>query len=100
MGHFSPTGATRPFSGAIRRVPTFRTTERGWTEIAIDHLLNYEDIVVDNVFIDARLLSTRGPVWPQLRQRLAEYGIKTPREPYEPRTREEAVALLRARFGL
>jgi hypothetical protein len=92
MGHYpaSPTGATGPFRGAVRRVPTYRTTQRGWAVLAIDALLDRRDIVVDNVFIAGRSLNPRVAVWFQLRARLLAHGIETPREvPDEPMSAAE-----------
>jgi hypothetical protein len=69
---------------AARRVASFRTTERFWAEPAIDALLNFDDIVVNGIYVDARSLSPKkGPVWRQLRQILARHCIATPVTPPE-----------------
>jgi hypothetical protein len=82
MGHVPspPFGPTGPFRGAVRRVATYRTSQPGWASLAIDDLMDRRDVVVDNVLIQGRSLNPRASVWMQLRQRLAERGIRTPRE--------------------
>jgi hypothetical protein len=97
MGHLL--GASGPYAGALRRVPSYRTNEPGWAHAVIDNLLDFCDVVIDDiVYIQGRSLNPKKSVWVQVRQRLREYGIATPAWPDEPRTREEAVALLRERF--
>ena len=82
MGHVPspPLGATGPFHGAVRRVATYRTSQRGWADRAIDRLLDEDEIIVDDVFIDGRSLNPRQSVGLQLRQRLAARGVRVPRE--------------------
>jgi hypothetical protein len=102
VGHYAnPTGATGPFRGAVRRVPTHWTSEPGWAEQAIQNLLDRRDIVVDGVFIRGRSLNPRVAVWPQLRARLRAHGIETPREvPDEPTSAAEWRALRWGHVGV
>jgi hypothetical protein len=97
----SPTGAAGPFAGALRHVASYKTSERYWASEVIDVLMDHGDVCIDDiVYIEASSLHPKKPIWAQVRQRLREHGIATPAWPDEPRTREETVALLRARFGL
>jgi hypothetical protein len=68
---------------AARRIATFRTSDPGWGELAIDCLLNYDDVVIEGVFVEARSLSPKVPAWRQLRRILAAHGVATPRSPPE-----------------
>jgi hypothetical protein len=81
MGHYpsSPTGGTGPLRAAVSPIATFSTSELDWTEHVIDLLLNYEDVIVDNVLIEGCKLNPRaGPVWAQVRRLLAQHGVRTP----------------------
>jgi hypothetical protein len=60
-------------------------------------LLDFRDIVIDEVFVPARSLKSRVAVWPQLRQRLMAHGVRIPREvPDEPWS--EQSGFLKTRF--
>jgi hypothetical protein len=54
--------------------------EPGWAGRAVDFLGYGEDVIVDGVFIRARSLCPRRPVWGQLRARLRAAGVRCPRE--------------------
>jgi hypothetical protein len=74
---------SRPPAAARRalRIPSFRTDQLGWDEAAICLLLDFEDVIVDGVYVDASTMSPRRSVWAQLRERLRPHGIRLPLVP-------------------
>jgi hypothetical protein len=65
-------------SGGRLPARVYSTREADWAVHAIGALLEFEDVIVDGVLIQATSLGPQA-VWPQLRRRLRAHGIKTPR---------------------
>jgi hypothetical protein len=59
------------------------TSERQWTNRAIEWLLFEADVVVDGILIRGDSLNPREPVWRQLKRRLRAAGVRCPRSPEE-----------------